>query len=214
LADVIKYAKPLSLALFIPLIAACGSVGGTSGSMKTVTASPAPATVTVTATVTAGGAPTGEPTSTPTAAQAEAPDDPGDGHGMKMGTAFPFNNTSRLDSSETGQGTVTVIAVKDRDRCTDSYCSVESGKRLFSIQVKYTGTKGEVPYNPFNWSLVDSEGQQYNEGFFQDVAMGPKLNSGDLGAGRTVKGVVSYEVPKAAKIVSVDFSNIGDWKVE
>lgn len=132
---------------------------------------------------------------------------------MKIGTPLPISSSSRLDSSALGEAAVTLLKVKDGDKCTAEYCDVASGKRLYSIQVSYQGTTGEVSYGPYDWTLIDSEGQQYSDSFYEDVALGQQLNSGDVGAKRTVKGVVSFEIPKDIKIVTVDFSNIGDWKV-
>lgn len=192
-------------------LGACSSGGQNAASPQTVTVTLSPSTTTVpaspvTVTVTSTQSPS-SPSSSPSSP------DPGDGHGMKIGAALPISSSSRLDSSQLGEGTVTLLAVKDKDRCAESYCSVTKGKRLYSIQVTYRGTSGEISYNPYDWSLIDAEGQQYSEQYHSAAALGQRLSSGDVGTGRTVKGVVTFEVPSSVRVTMVDFSNIGDWKV-
>lgn len=106
---------------------------------------------------------------------------------------------------------------------TDEFSKPAAGNRFVAVQfvIKNTGT---VAYedSPSNGAKVsDAEGQQFDATIIvQRSSAGPGLPAQvKLAPGGTAKGFLVFEVPKAAKIASVQFSqNSGfgetaEWKI-
>lgn len=63
---------------------------------------------------------------------------------------------------------------------------------IFTVTFHNTGTVA-VSYNPFDFSLVGSDGQKYPMALFMEEGYGQDLNSGDLPSGRLIKGKIVYD---------------------
>jgi hypothetical protein len=117
---------------------------------------------------------------------------------------------------------VTAVKYVATVTATDGFSKPEAGNRYAAVQFVVKNT-GKVTYDdaPSNGAKVsDSEDQQY------DVALLEKSSAGQglpallkLAPGGTAKGFLVFEVPTAAKITSVQFSQASgfgetaEWKV-
>ncbi|WP_073952599.1 DUF4352 domain-containing protein [Streptomyces kebangsaanensis] len=121
---------------------------------------------------------------------------------------------SRLD--------VTVVKVADPAKSADEFSEPDSGKRFVGVQFKIVNT-GKAVYNdsPSNGAQVaDSEGQQFDS-TFAEITAGPSMSSSlKLKPGATGLGWIVFEVPKASKPDTVQFTmdsgfadQTGEWKL-
>jgi hypothetical protein len=135
----------------------------------------------------------------------------------KLGDAITIKGQEKGSAAQ-----VTAVRYVATVKATDGFSTPAAGNRYAAVQfiVKNTGT---VSYDdaPSNGAKVsDSENQQY------DVALLEKSSAGQglpfllkLAPGGTAKGFLVFEVPTAAKIVSVQFSQASgfaetaEWKI-
>lgn len=98
-------------------------------------------------------------------------------------------------------------------RAENEYFAPDPGNKLVSVLVEYEALADGVSYNPFYWSLQDSQGFSYNYDIFgKDPALD---SSNDLRAGRKVKGWVTFEVPAGETqfyLVMDDYTHSGEWQ--
>lgn len=104
----------------------------------------------------------------------------------------------------------------------DEFSAPETGNRWVAAQFELTNTGTKVyADSPGNGAQVaDSEGQRF-QSTFADVSAGPSMTSdAQVPAGEKALGYIVFEVPKASKVVSVQFAmNSGfadqtaQWKV-
>ncbi|PZH18355.1 hypothetical protein C1I97_03870 [Streptomyces sp. NTH33] len=122
---------------------------------------------------------------------------------------------SRLD--------VTVVKVADPAKSADEFTEPDSGKRFVGVQFKLVNT-GKAAYDdsPSNGAQVaDSEGQQFDT-TFADITAGPSMSSAlKLKPGAQGLGWIVFEVPKASKLDTVQFTmdsgfadQTGEWKLK
>lgn len=122
---------------------------------------------------------------------------------------------SRLD--------VTVVKVADPAESADEFTEPGSGKRFVGVQFKLVNT-GKKVYDdsPSNGAQVaDSEGQQFDSAF-ADITAGPSMSSAlKLKPGAKGLGWIVFEVPKASKVDTVQFTmdsgfadQTGEWKLK
>jgi hypothetical protein len=116
-----------------------------------------------------------------------APTVPPPGSGPKLG-----------ETVEAGKARVTVHAVEDPARAPDAV--VEAGRRLVAVEVSIEAAKGSVSVATFDFTVQDEKGYTYDPAFF---GREPALKMTDLAQGRTVRGWVTFDVPKDAKLVAV-----------
>ena len=116
-----------------------------------------------------------------------APTVPPPGSGPKLG-----------ETVEAGKARVTVHAVEDPARAPDAV--VEPGRRLVAIEVSIEAAKGSVSVATFDFTVQDEQGYTYDPAFF---GREPALKMTDLAQGRTIRGWVTFDVPKDAKLVAV-----------
>lgn len=117
---------------------------------------------------------------------------------------------------------VTALKVVATVTAKDGFSKPEPGNRFMAVQFALTNT-GDASYDdaPSNGAKVsDAEGQQYDTALLEDSSAGRGLPSLlKLAPGATAKGYLVFEVPKAAKIVSVQFSQdsgfgqTAEWKI-
>ena len=97
-----------------------------------------------------------------------------------------------------GDSYYTVNEVRDP---VPSRYDAEEGKRLVAIDVTQKAAGNDVSYNPWYFSVQDSDGYLYDLGGYADVD--PRFSSGNLNIGQIVRGWVSFEIPEAATLVAV-----------
>ena len=135
----------------------------------------------------------------------------------KVGDTIALKGTddgSKLD--------VTVVKVSDPAKSSDEFFAPEQGKRWIGVQFRLVNT-GTIAYSdsPSNGTkIADSEGQQFTS-TFADITAGPSMASGvNLKPGAKALGWVVFEVPKASKGMTVQFTmdsgfadQTGEWKL-
>jgi serine/threonine-protein kinase len=104
---------------------------------------------------------------------------------------------------------LTVLTVDTDAEAHLTSVSVPNGFRLVSVEVQYrnVGRRAAV-VSPFDWAVTDSSGLSYTA-----VASGTAsdLPQVELAPGRTVRGVIGFAVPKAARGLVLRFaSELGD----
>ncbi|MER6540115.1 DUF4352 domain-containing protein [Streptomyces sp900105755] len=125
-----------------------------------------------------------------------------------------YENGSKLD--------VTVMKVADPGKPADEYMGPDSGKRYVGVQFRLVNT-GTAVYSdsPSNGAqITDSKGQQF-ETAFADITAGPSMASSvKLKPGAKALGWIVFEVPKASKLATVQFTmdsgfadKTGEWKL-
>ncbi len=152
------------------------------------------------------------------------PDKPAaSGTGKAKSRAAKLGDPITIKGQEKGSAVqVTAVKYVATVKATDGFSEPAAGNRYAAVQfiVRNTGT---VSYEdaPSNGAKVsDSKDQQY------DVALVEKSSAGQglpsllkLAPGGTARGFLVFEVPKAAKIVSVQFSQASgfgetaEWKI-
>jgi len=75
---------------------------------------------------------------------------------------------------------------------------------IFQISVKNISGQSQNMSSDLQWVLQDTTGQKYDSAFDSDA--GSTLD-GAVGAGRTLKGAVVYEVPKTVTAFTLAFQN-------
>nr|WSS66748.1 DUF4352 domain-containing protein [Streptomyces sp. NBC_01177] len=167
---------------------------------------------------------TTEPTKTgaavDTSAQTEAPaaaPTPTKSKAAKVG------DTIALAGTEDGEKVDAVLKKwTDNAKPADEFFAPEDGNRWVAAQFELTNT-GKAVYadSPSNGAQVaDADGQRF-QATFADVTDGPSMTSdATLPPGEKVLGWIVFEVPKASKIVTVQFAlnsgfadQTGQWTV-
>jgi len=102
---------------------------------------------------------------------------------------------------------VKIVKVADPARGSDFY-SPDKGNRFVAVQFKLTNV-GTAAYDdsPSNGAVVvDADGQRF-DATIADVTAGPSMDSGlKMAAGDSALGYIVFEVPKASKLRSVQFT--------
>ena len=117
---------------------------------------------------------------------------------------------------------VTPLQVVDNAKSSDSFIKPKDGDKYVAVQFLIENT-GTAPYSDspgYGATLIDSESQQYKQGFVTGLSAGP-LFSGtvNIAPGDQAKGFVAFEVPAATVITGVQFTtslfggNVGQWVV-
>ncbi|WP_306191300.1 DUF4352 domain-containing protein [Streptomyces sp. MK5] len=147
--------------------------------------------------------------------------------GAKEKTAAPetakVGDTLTLKGQDEGSRLdVTLVKVADPAKPADDFTEPESGKRFVGVQFKLVNT-GKAAYSdsPSNGAQVaDTEGQQF-DATIADITAGPSMSS-DLRLKPGAKGLgwIVFEVPKGAKVSTVQFTmdsgfadQTGEWKL-
>lgn len=152
------------------------------------------------------------------------------GDGTSGGAAAKSPQTARIGSAITLTGnssgeqmTVAVTKIITTASPGDEFTSAPAGDRLYAVQFRLRDT-GPAAYSdaPSNGAaVVDSVGQSYQAGL-ADTAAGctPFPASENIAPGSSGLGCIVFEVPEAAKIVSVQFTldsglgpQTGQWDV-
>ncbi|MYW99934.1 MULTISPECIES: DUF4352 domain-containing protein [unclassified Streptomyces] len=151
------------------------------------------------------------------AAEPAAEDEPAKPAVAKVG------DTITLKGQEDGeQVDATLKKIVDPATSADEFFGPEDGNRWVAAQFELTNT-GKAPYadSPSNGAQVaDADGQRF-QATFGDTKAGPSMTSdAKVPPGEKVLGWITFEVPKASKIVTVQFGlnsgfaeQTGQWKV-
>ncbi|MBR8638619.1 DUF4352 domain-containing protein [Streptomyces tuirus] len=132
-------------------------------------------------------------------------------------------DTIELAGSEVGSKLdVTVVKVADNATSSVEGFAPEDGNRWIGVQFQLVNT-GTVAYgdSPANGTQVyDKDGQQFGT-MFADITAGPSMSSDvKLKPGAKALGWIVFEVPKGAKLATVQFAmdsgladQVGEWKL-
>ena len=135
----------------------------------------------------------------------------------KVGDTIALKGTedgSKLD--------VTVVKVADPAKSSDEFFAPEQGQRWIGVQFRLVNT-GTIAYSdsPGNGTkIADADGQQFTS-TFADITAGPSMASSvNLKPGAKALGWVVFEVPKASKGATAQFTmdsgfadQTGEWKL-
>lgn len=95
----------------------------------------------------------------------------------------------------------------------NEYFAPDAGNKFVAVLVEYEALADNVSYNPFFWTLRDSQGFSYNYYIFGKE---PALDSSnELRAGRKVKGWLTFQVPVGETqfyLAMDDYSHTGEWQ--
>lgn len=117
---------------------------------------------------------------------------------------------------------VTVVKTVDPAKSADEFTTPEDGNRWIGVQFQLVNT-GSKAYSdsPGNGTqIADDQGQQFTS-VFADISAGPSMASSvNLKPGAKALGWVVFEVPKASKGATVQFTmdsgfaeQTGEWKL-
>lgn len=135
----------------------------------------------------------------------------------KVGDTIALKGTedgSKLD--------VTVVKVVDPAKSADEFFTPENGNRWIGVQFQLVNT-GTIAYgdSPGNGTqIADAQGQQFTS-TFADISAGPSMASSvNLKPGAKALGWIVFEVPKASKGATVQFTmdsgfaeQTGEWQL-
>lgn len=135
-----------------------------------------------------------------------------------------IGDTITLEGTEDGlKVDATLKKWLDPAKSADEFMAPQDGKRWVAAQWELVNT-GTTVYDdsPGNGTQVaDAEGQRFTSGF-GEITAGPQMTSAaKVPRGEKVLGWIVYEVPKASKIVTVQFAlnsgfadQTGQWAVK
>lgn len=152
-----------------------------------------------------------------------APSGPGGASSVPAAEKAHVGDSIELDASNGDHVTVTLIAVKGHVRATDGFSHPDRGKRYAAAQVSIempTGAKEAYDDSPSNGAAVlTTDGESFDADLPTDTTAGHALDSVRITPGRTVKGWLVFQVPRAARLDAFQFSlesgfgNGGEWQI-
>ena len=90
-----------------------------------------------------------------------------------------------------------------RECKVDEFHQPQAGHIKLGVDAWFRGTTDrEVPINPFNATLTDSEGNSYNMAF---GGCSPGLQSARLRKDDEARGFISFEIPRQARSLKLEF---------
>lgn len=139
-------------------------------------------------------------------------------------TVARIGDTITIHGMEDGsQLAVTLVKWVDPAKGADEFSAPDSGKRFVAVQFRITNTgKGVYDDSPSNGvQVADAQGQRFDSDY-NDVSAGPSMAAEvKLRPGDQTLGYIAFQVPKASKIASVQFSmdsgfadEAGQWKIQ
>ena len=116
---------------------------------------------------------------------------------------------------------MTVVKVVDPARA-GQYETPSAGKRFVAVQsrLKNTGTAAYKDSPSNGATVIDKDGQRFSESF-NDSTAGPSFPASvTISPGKTALGFITFEVPRASRIVGVQFAmdsgfsdDVGEWQI-
>jgi hypothetical protein len=121
-------------------------------------------------------------------------------------TAEPVAAANKL-GTKVQVGTEQFITAAKTAEYKDKYLKPAKGSKYLAVLVTVEGISSEgSSYNPLYFTVRDAEGYEYNVSL---IGKEPMLGaSNDLAAGKTVKGWVTFEVPKTAEGLTLVYSPV------
>lgn len=103
-----------------------------------------------------------------------------------------------------GRYALTVMEVRDPAISDNMFIKPEAGNRFVAVLVRVENLSNEpAPYNPLYFKLRDAAGFEYNASLF--AAAEPSLKAGELPAGDSALGWVTFEIGEAARPTSLKY---------
>jgi hypothetical protein len=102
--------------------------------------------------------------------------------------------------TEIGQSRYTVNAMQDPATPSDKYFAPKAGNRYIAFDVTQEALR-DTSYNEYYFQLQDDQSFVYRNPAFGGPE--PSFASGEFSAGTKVRGWITFEVPAAAKIVTL-----------
>lgn len=102
---------------------------------------------------------------------------------------------------------VKLVKVIPTAKGKDQFNKPSAGKRFYAVELVLKNV-GKIAYDdsPFNSAkVIDSKGQQHDP-TLSEVSGGAALTTTKIGTGDSRRGILAFEVPKAAKIVKLQFA--------
>jgi hypothetical protein len=134
----------------------------------------------------------------------------------KVGDTLSLNGTNSGEKLD-----VTVVKVVDPAGAR-RYENPSAGKRFVAVQfrLKNTGTAVYKDSPSSGATVIDKDGQRFSESFNDSTAGPPFPGSVTISPGKTALGFITFEVPRASRIVGVQFAmdsgfsdDVGEWRV-
>lgn len=152
-----------------------------------------------------------------TSASSATAETPAKQEAAKVGDTIALTGTDKG-----GKLDVTVVKVTDPAKSSIDGFAPETGSRWIGVQFRIVNT-GTIAYSdsPGNGTqIADSQGQQFTS-TFADITAGPSMASSvNLKPGSKALGWVVFELPKASKAATVQFTmdsgladQTGEWKL-
>lgn len=154
-------------------IAGCG---GDTEAIRTGGASPAPSSSNSSAPASPPPATRSTPNPTPSA------DDVTD---LEIGDGITATGANDRTS-------ITVVGVAPRKTAVREYGSSPKNDAFYNFLIQYECLEGTCSYNPYDFTLRDSDGVEYDQAY--DGAVEPTLDSGELRAGTKAKGTIAFDL--------------------
>lgn len=114
----------------------------------------------------------------------------------------PTDDSSTVPGDDGGVGDtlsredlgITLLKVDWKPDISDVFFKPAKGNKDVSVLVRYEALQDGATYNIIFWDATDKAGTRYEATVLGPIT--PDLKVGDLAAGDTVQGWVTYEVPK------------------
>jgi hypothetical protein len=110
------------------------------------------------------------------------------------------------DAQARGDLQITLLEADWNPDLSDSFYKPAKGKKYVSVLARYEALEDGAAYNIIFWDAVDKDGNRYEATVLGPVE--PDLTVGDLAAGDSVEGWVTYEVPKAVSRLEIIESQV------
>ncbi len=87
------------------------------------------------------------------------------------------------------------------------FMSLDEGKKLVAVEVLYRNETDDkvLSYNPFDWTLYDSEGYSYTG--WSMYSKEPELNAGNVNSGGQSRGWITFETLENSEGFTIQFSD-------
>ncbi len=153
-------------------------------------------------------APVEEPSSLETEEPSPEPEEP-DLTGLAIGQGITFEGSD-------GAGSLTVVETQTSTEQLGEYGDPPEKGTFLGVLVTYDCTKGACSYNPFDFTLRDDAGIEYDTSLFNEFE--PALSSGELTAGAKATGNVTYDVPPGSYSLeyraNIFDSQVASWSID
>lgn len=110
-------------------------------------------------------------------------------------------------TTDDSAGTITLLAV--RVVAPGQYDTKADNGRYIQVVLAAKGTTGTFSINPYDFALVDADGQEYDQSYV-DAAKGPDLRARDLHVGQKAKGSIIYDAAKGPLTLAYRGGGFGD----